>query len=92
MGFLKIKSQGQSQSRGTLAFMFFLKNKQTTKHNLANGHKKHICKQIHMEKKFQKNLYSFIETYFLTNANPYGRSRSLRRVSYYNTCIVIKTL
>ena len=40
MGSLKIKSQGQSQSRGTLAFMFFSKNKQTTKHNLANGHKK----------------------------------------------------
>ena len=36
---------------------------------------------FHMENKFQKILYSLIETYFLTNDNPYGRSFSLRRVS-----------
>ena len=31
-------------------------------------------KQIHKEKKFQKILYNFIETYFLTNENPYNVS------------------
>ena len=28
-------------------------------------------------------MYSFIETYFLTNENPYGRSLSFRRDTFY---------
>ena len=38
--------------------------------------------QIHIEKIFSKILNSFIETHFLTNENPYGRSLSLRRHTY----------
>ena len=34
--------------------------------------------QIHIEIFFLKILYHFIEMYFLTNENPYGRSLSLR--------------
>ena len=41
----------------------------------------YIYKQIHIEKN-QNVLYSFIETYFLTNENPYGRSLSSRRHTY----------
>ena len=36
---------------------------------------------MHIEK-LKKKLYSFIETYFLMNENPYGRSLSLRRHTY----------
>ena len=42
----------------------------------------YIYKQIHIEKYFWKILYSFIETHFLTNENPYGRSLSLRRHTF----------
>ena len=41
-----------------------------------------IYKQIHLENFFPKILYSFIETYFFTNENPYGGSFSLRRHTY----------
>ena len=40
----------------------------------------YIYKQIHIE----NFVHSFIETYFLTNENPYGRSLSLRRPTYEN--------
>ena len=39
----------------------------------------YIYKQIRMEDKLQKILYSFRETYFLINIKPYGRSFSPRR-------------
>ena len=41
-----------------------------------------------MEKNFKKILYSFIETCFLTNENPYKRSLSLRRhtLSLHSDC------
>ena len=42
----------------------------------------YIYKQSHIDKKNQKILYSFIETYSLTNDNPYGRSLSSRRHPY----------
>ena len=45
----------------------------------------YIYKQIHLEKLFKKILYSFIETHFLTNENPYGKSLSLRRHTFMVT-------
>ena len=41
-----------------------------------------------MEKDFTKILYSFIETCFLTNENPYGKSLSLRQhtLSLHSDC------
>ena len=42
----------------------------------------YIYMQIHKEIFFSKILYSFIETYFPTNENPYGRSVLLRRRTY----------
>ena len=42
----------------------------------------YIYKPIHKENFFGKILHSFIETYFLTNENPYERSLSLRRHTY----------
>ena len=42
----------------------------------------YIYKQIHKEKKFQKILYTFIETYFRNNDNAYGRPILLQRHTY----------
>ena len=44
----------------------------------------YIYKQIHKGNLFSKILYRFIETYFLTTENPYGKSLSLCR----HTCII----
>ena len=42
----------------------------------------YIYKQIHKKNWGGKMFAQFIETYFLTNGNPYGRSLSLRRHTY----------
>ena len=52
----------------------------------------YIYKQIHKEKLFYKILYSFIETHFFTNENPYGMSLSLRQhtcIYYFILCYIV---
>ena len=39
----------------------------------------------------KKILYSFIDTYFLTNENPYGRSLLLRWDTYNSFYIILET-
>ena len=49
----------------------------------------YIYKQIHIGNKIQKILYSFVETHFLTNENPYGRSFSSRRHTFMDNYLVL---
>ena len=41
-----------------------------------------LMSKIHIENFYSKILYSFIQTYFLTNDNPYGRSLLFRRHTF----------
>ena len=87
-----IKAEGQSQGHVTSTLFFSLKNITSNPDCLIwyiDVYIKvivciinYIYKQIHIENKFQKILYSFKEMYFLANGNPYGRSLSLRRHTY----------